>query len=158
MYLRHENKVNENKVLYCKVLRCETIKNNKKVAFPYVKLTKLLSFSTRFPKKEPKIPFSPEMECFLSISRNPLTNNRSFPHSGQTLIGRYFEKGLVCFRLEGCGWVSASSDPPSLLSALLRFLGRKKCSLSRPLYSHPRNNHGLSLSSGKNHFWTWFCK
>ena len=39
---RHENKVNENKVLYCKALRCETINNNKKVVFPYVKLTNLL--------------------------------------------------------------------------------------------------------------------
>ena len=50
-----ENKVNENKVLhvYCKALRCETIKNNKKVVFPYVKHTKLLSFLTRFPKSGP---------------------------------------------------------------------------------------------------------
>ena len=42
--LGHDNKVNENKVLYCKALSCETFKNNKKVVFPYVKLTNLLSF------------------------------------------------------------------------------------------------------------------
>ena len=47
------NKVNENKVLFGKALRCETIKHNKKVVFLYVKLTKLLSFSTRFPKSGP---------------------------------------------------------------------------------------------------------
>ena len=40
--LENENKVNENKVLYCKALRCETIENNKKLVFPYVKLSNLL--------------------------------------------------------------------------------------------------------------------
>ena len=39
-----ENKANENKALYSKALRWETIKNNKKVVFLYVKLTNLLSF------------------------------------------------------------------------------------------------------------------
>ena len=34
-------------------IRCEAIKNNKKVVFTYVKLTNLLSFSTRFPKSGP---------------------------------------------------------------------------------------------------------
>ena len=38
-----ENEENENKILYCKVLRCKTIKNNKKVHFPYVKLKNLIS-------------------------------------------------------------------------------------------------------------------
>ena len=43
--LQHENKVNENKVLsYRKASRCETIQNNKKVVFLYVKLKNLLSF------------------------------------------------------------------------------------------------------------------
>ena len=49
-YWRHENKVNENRVSYCKALRYEKVKNNKKGVYPYVKLTNLLSFSTKFPK------------------------------------------------------------------------------------------------------------
>ena len=49
-YYKYENRVNENKVLYCKALRCETIKNSKKVVFPYVKFTNLLSFKLDFQK------------------------------------------------------------------------------------------------------------
>ena len=50
-YFRHENKVNETKVLYCKVLKMWTYKKQQIFVFPYIKLTDLLSFSTRFPKK-----------------------------------------------------------------------------------------------------------
>ena len=52
-YLRHENKANENKLLaYCKASRCETVKNNKKNVFLYVKHTNLLSFKLDFQKLE----------------------------------------------------------------------------------------------------------